>query len=144
MSVGEILKKKGPDVVTIERGASISDAVERLRSEAIGALVVSSDGNAVDGLISERDIVRGLADRGNDLLGMTVEDLMSKPVKTCAPEDGVEMVMLQMTEMRARHFPVVDNGRLVGIVSVGDVVKNRLEEVELETKVLRDAHIARA
>jgi CBS domain-containing protein len=143
MSVGEILKAKGSDVETIDGDASVLDAAERLRDQTIGALVVSSDGNVVEGIFSERDVVRGVADHRDSLLGMKVRDLMTKSVATCSPEDGVENVMLQMTEHRARHFPVIDGGRLVGIVSIGDVVKNRLDEVQLERNVLRDSYIAK-
>ncbi|HEX2043833.1 MAG TPA: CBS domain-containing protein [Acidimicrobiales bacterium] len=142
MSVAAILKAKGTDVQTIEGDASVADAVERLRDETIGALVVSSDGQAIDGVFSERDVITGLADHGEALLSMKVRDLMSTSVATCSPEDGVEKVMLEMTELRARHFPVVDAGRLVGIVSIGDVVKNRLDEVQLEKNVLRDRYMA--
>jgi CBS domain-containing protein len=142
MSVAEILKAKGTDVQTVEGDASVADAVERLRDETIGALVVSSDGQTIEGVLSERDVITGLADHGQALLGMKVKDLMTTSVATCSPEDGVEKVMLEMTELRARHFPVVDAGRLVGIVSIGDVVKNRLDEVQLEKNVLRDSYIA--
>ena len=142
MSVGEILKAKGADVQTIEGDATVADAVERLRDERIGALVVSPDGETIDGVLSERDIIVGLANHRADLLRMKVRDLMTTSVTTCSPEDGVEKVMLEMTELRARHFPVVDDGRLVGIVSIGDVVKNRLDEVQLEKAVLRDTYIA--
>ncbi len=142
MSVREILKSKGAVVETIDGNASVLEAAERLRDETIGALVVSSDGKTVDGIFSERDVVRGLADHRDSALSMKVKDLMTTSVATCSPEDGVEKVMLEMTELRARHFPVVDDGRLVGIVSIGDVVKNRLDEVELEKKVVRDSYIA--
>ena len=142
MSVGEILKAKGASVETIEGGASVLDAAERLRDETIGALVVSADGKTVDGVLSERDVVQGLADHRDSVLGMKVRDLMTTSVATCSPEDGVEKVMLEMTELRARHFPVVDGERLVGIVSIGDVVKHRLDEVQLEKNVLRDSYIA--
>jgi CBS domain-containing protein len=142
MSVGEILKAKGSNVETIARDATVGDAVARLRDAEIGALVVSSDGQSVDGVLSERDVVEGLADHGADILGRKVEDVMTSRVATCSPEDGVEKVMLEMTELRARHFPVVDGSRLVGIVSIGDVVKNRLDEVQLEKNVLRDSYIA--
>ena len=142
MSVGGILKAKGSDVETIPGDATVGEAVARLRDAAIGALVVSSDGRSVDGVLSERDVVAGLADHGAEILGRKVEDVMTSRVATCSPEDGVEKVMLEMTELRARHFPVVEGGRLVGIVSIGDVVKNRLDEVQLEKNVLRDSYIA--
>ena len=142
MSVREILEAKGADVVTISSDATVAEAVGRLRTEDIGALVVSSDGHSVEGVISERDVVRGLADQGEGLLATKVESLMTTQVRTCAPEDSVETVMLEMTEHRLRHFPVVEADRLVGIVSIGDVVKNRLAEVKLEKRVLRDTYIA--
>ena len=142
MSVGDILKAKGSDVQTIGGDATVADAVDRLRDDEIGALVVSSDGQTVDGVLSERDVVAGLADHGSEILNRKVEDVMTSRVATCSPEDGVEKVMLEMTQLRARHFPVVEGSRLVGIVSIGDIVKNRLDEVELEKNVLRDSYIA--
>ena len=141
MSVGEILKEKGADVETIDGDATVAEAVERLRDERIGAVVVSADGRTVQGVLSERDVVIGLADHRDALLNMKVRDLMTRSAATCSPDDGVEKVMLEMTELRARHLPVVDGGRLVGIVSIGDVVKNRLDEVQLEKNVLRDSYI---
>lgn len=143
MSVREILKAKGSDVQTIDGNASVLAAAERLRNETIGALVVSADGKAVEGIVSERDIVKGFASHRESLLNMKVKDIMSRRVATCSPEDGVEKVMLEMTELRARHFPVIDGGRLVGIVSIGDVVKNRLDQVQLEKNVLRDSYVAK-
>ncbi len=142
MSVGSILKAKGSDVETIAGDATVGEAVTRLKDAEIGALVVSSDGQTVDGVLSERDVVAGLADHAGDILSRKVQDVMTKRVATCSPEDGVEKVMLEMTQLRARHFPVVEDGRLVGIVSIGDVVKNRLDEVQLEKNVLRDSYIA--
>ena len=142
MSVMEILKAKGADVETIQRDAPVLEAAERLRDHRIGALVVSSDGQTIDGVLSERDVVRGFADHRDGLLRMKVKDLMAKSVRTCSLEDRVEQVMLQMTEHRARHFPVLQDGRLVGIVSIGDVVKNRLDQIKLENRVLRDRYIA--
>lgn len=143
MNVGAILKAKGAQVETIQRDATVSEAVERLRVENIGALVVSPDGQTIEGVLSERDVVRGLGEHRGALLDMKVKDVMTKSVRTCSPEDTVEHVMYEMTEHRSRHFPVVQDRRLVGIVSIGDVVKNRLDEVKLENKVLRDSYIAR-
>ena len=142
MSVGEILKAKGADVQTIPSDATVAEAIDRLRDEKIGALVVSPDGQTVQGVFSERDVITGLADHREAVLKMKVGELMTTAVTTCSPEDGVEKVMLEMTELRARHFPVLEGDRLVGIVSIGDVVKNRLDEVELEKRVLRDTYIA--
>ncbi|HEV3401372.1 MAG TPA: CBS domain-containing protein [Acidimicrobiales bacterium] len=142
MSVGEILKAKGTTVQTIAGDASVADAVQRLRDESIGALVVSPDGESIEGILSERDVITGLADHGEALLKMKVKEGMTTSVATCSLDDGVEKVMLEMTELRARHFPVLDGDRLVGIVSIGDVVKHRLDEVQLEKNVLRDSYIA--
>ncbi len=142
MKVRDILKTKGGGVATTRVDAAISTVVRRLRLEGIGALVVSEDDAQVIGIISERDIVIGLADEGAELLEKRVIDLMTTPVKTCSLEVKIKDVMAIMTRSRVRHLPVVEDGRLVGIISIGDVVKNRLEEVELEAGVLRDAYIA--
>ncbi len=142
MKVRDILATKGGGVATIRAEAAISTVVRRLRLEGIGALVVSEDDAQVIGIISERDIVTGLADQGVELLERQVIDLMTTPVKTCTPEANIKDVMAIMTRSRVRHLPVVTDGRMVGIISIGDVVKNRLEEVELEAGVLRDAYIA--
>ena len=144
MKVREILDAKGTGVVTIRSDATLSTAVHRLALERIGALVVSDDGVRVDGILSERDIVTGLARDGADLLatGRRVADLMTRNVVTCGPDDTVKHLMAEMTRRRVRHLPVVVGDRLVGIVSIGDVVKSRLGEVELEATVLREAYIA--
>ena len=113
-----------------------------MKLKGIGALVVSEDGSQVAGIISERDIVRGLVDHGHELLDVRVSDLMTRTVKTCTMDANIKDIMAVMTRSRFRHLPVVEESRLVGIISIGDVVKNRLEEVELEADVLRDAYIA--
>ncbi len=142
MKVSDILGSKGNVVSTIRPETAISTVVRRLKLEGIGALVVSEDAVQVVGIISERDIVRGLADGGAELMESRVHDLMTSPVKTCSLDANVKDVMAVMTRSRIRHLPVVEDGRLVGIISIGDVVKNRLEEVEMEAGVLRDAYIA--
>ncbi len=143
MKVEDILRNKGSVVETIRPDAKVLMAVHRMRMQNVGALVVSRDGERVDGVLSERDIVRGLTNHGADLVEMSVVAVMSRSVPTCAPGDSLTSVMSQMTRTRNRHVPVVDDGRLCGIVSVGDVVKHRLEEMELETSVLRDAYLTR-
>lgn len=143
MKVKDILGAKGSEVETIRPDAKILLAVHRMRMQNVGALVVSRDGARVDGVLSERDVVRGLTLHGAGLVEMSVVAVMSRAVPTCAPEDSLTSVMAQMTRTRNRHVPVLDNGRLCGIVSVGDVVKHRLEEMELETSVLRDAYLTR-
>jgi CBS domain-containing protein len=143
MKVADVLKGKGADVVTVPPDTGIDRAVRKLKEQHIGALVVSDDGERVRGILSERDIVRGLTEHGPQLLQMKVRDVMSPSVVTCAPDESVKSVMTQMTNHRSRHIPVVADGRLCGIISIGDVVKNRLDELEMETNVLRDAYIAR-
>jgi CBS domain-containing protein len=109
-----------------------------LTLERIGAAVVTGDEGTVVGIISERDIVHGLSERGADLLNMRVGDLMTRAVVTCRPEQSLEDIMREMTSSRIRHLPVLQDGEMVGIVSIGDVVKNRLEELEKESGALRD------
>ena len=142
MKVEGILRTKGARVVTIRPDATIRELVRGLRDERIGAMVVSEDGWAVLGIISERDVVRGLAERGSGILDIPVAELMTRDVVSCTPTDTVKQVMAEMTRRRVRHLPVVADGRLRGIVSIGDVV-NRLEEMETETNVLREVYIAR-
>jgi CBS domain-containing protein len=137
MNVETILRNKGHLVATIRPDETVRTAVDQLISRNIGALVVSEDGNKVDGIISERDIVHGLADRGPELLLLKIADIMTSRVVTCDPSDSVDQLMAEMTNRRIRHFPVVRSGQLCGIVSIGDVVKNRLDEVEYEARSLR-------
>jgi CBS domain-containing protein len=141
MKVEAILGAKGRRVDTTLPGTTVALAIHELTTRRIGALVVSSDGERVEGVISERDIVRGLAHHGAVLPGMRVSEVMSRQVPVCSPQDTINHVMAEMTRTRHRHLPVVDAGKLCGIVSIGDVVKNRLQELELETAVLRDAYI---
>jgi CBS domain-containing protein len=144
MKVEVILKAKGRGVETTAPDADLRLVVHKLSSLGIGALVVSADGRTVDGTISERDVVRGLNKHGGSVLALRARDVMSRNPPTCSPNDVLQHVMAQMTRTRHRHVPVVDeNGELCGIVSIGDVVKHRLDEMELETNVLRDAYIAR-
>ncbi|HVL27115.1 MAG TPA: CBS domain-containing protein [Acidimicrobiales bacterium] len=143
MKVRSILKAKGSAVETISPEADLRLVLHKLSALGIGALVVSPDGKAVEGTISERDIVRGINRHGAGLLDLRVRDVMSRRVPTCTPDDVLPHVMAEMTRTRHRHVPVVDErGHLCGIVSIGDLVKHRLEEMELETSVLRDAYIA--
>jgi len=137
MKVAAILENKGDRVATIEEGMSVRDVVAKLREEKVGALVVTPDGTTVAGILSERDVVRGLADSGPALLDKTAGDLMTRDVKVCASSEDIQHLMSLMTEHRIRHLPVVDGDRLCGIVSIGDVVKARLSELESETNALR-------
>lgn len=143
MNVDAILKVKGDAVVTIAPTATIAQAVDALCRKRIGALVVSANGAEPQGILSERDIVHGLGRQGAALLGSRVEDLMTKTVVTCGPQDRVADLMALMTERRIRHIPVLRNGKLAGLVSIGDIVKNRLDEIELETTSLK-AYVAGA
>ena len=142
MKVAEILKSKGTKVVTMRPGSTIDTVVHRMRLERIGAVIISPDGKSILGVLSERDILHALAEHGADLLRLKAEDLMTREVVTCSREDALQSVMVKMTQRRIRHLPVVEEGQLVGIVSIGDAVKSRLEEVELEASVLRDSYLA--
>ena len=137
MNVETILGTKGRAVATIRPQDTVGAAVEALVSGNIGALVASEDGEHVDGIISERDIVHALARHGDALLALTVAEVMTRSVVTCDPTESVAELMAEMTNRRIRHLPVVQNGRLCGIVSIGDVVKNRLDEIEYEARSLR-------
>lgn len=143
MKVAAILKAKGASVATTPPDETVSTIVWELRSKNIGALVISEDGITVLGLIAERDIIHGLAEHGARLLGLRASQLMTQPVLTCAREDSVTTVMALMTRHRVRHIPVVEDGKLCGIVSIGDVVKHRLDELEMEANIIREAYIAR-
>jgi len=140
MNVETILKTKGGTVITIRPDATIGEAARTLKRSRIGALVVSENGADVLGIVSERDIVGGLADpaRQDSILDAPVSELMTSEVLTCRPEDSVQHCMAVMTERRVRHLPVVRDGQMIGLVSIGDVVKNRLEELESEAGFLRN------
>jgi CBS domain-containing protein len=138
MSVALILKAKGTHVETTRPDTTLYTVVWSLKVKGIGAEVVSEDGITVLGLISERDIVRGLTQHGTKLLALPVSELMTSPAVTCTPGESIRAVMARMTRYRVRHLPVVEGGKLCGIVSIGDLVKHRLDELELETGVLRE------
>jgi len=143
MKVADILKSKGPVVKTVRPDETALELSEQLRAERIGAMIVSKDGASIDGIISERDLAYGLAVYGSKLPRILVEKLMTKVVVVCSPEDSIIDVMGVMTQRRIRHLPVKDGDRLVGIISIGDVLKHRLGEMQLEANVLRDVAIAR-
>ncbi len=142
MKVVDVLGAKGRSVETVLPDTSVVVVLHKLTTLNIGALVVSGDGEAVDGVVSERDIVRGLTKQGARLLELTAGDVMSRHPPVCRPNDTLQSVMTEMTRTRHRHMPVVDGGKLVGIISIGDVVKRRLADMELETSVLRDSYRA--
>jgi CBS domain-containing protein len=139
MNVQSIIGSKGSDVATIPQTATLRDAVRTLGERRIGALVVSGDGRAIEGIVSERDIVRASGMLGGAALDSSVGSVMSTDVITCSIGDGVDRLMLLMTERRIRHLPVVDErGHLTGIVSIGDVVKARLTELEHENHAMAE------
>ncbi len=141
MTIESILKRKGTDVATIAPEASVKRAADWLRAKNIGALVVTSE-NAVLGLVSEREIVHAFSRYGEAAGSMHVRDIMQHGVTSVSPGESVNRVMKLMTHHRVRHMPVLRDGKLAGIVSIGDVVKHRLEDLELEANVLRDVYHA--
>ena len=138
MHVEAILKHKGNQVATIAADATVKAAAILLHGRRIGALVITETQGRVAGIVSERDIVAAIAQRGERALDLRVSDIMTREVVTCAPGDTVRHIMAVMTSHRIRHVPVVADDRLAGIVSIGDVVKSRIEETELEARSLRD------
>jgi CBS domain-containing protein len=138
MTVKAILSTKGADVAAIEPAASIAQAAQLLAERRIGAVLVLGIEGRVAGILSERDIVRALNERGAAVLDQRVDQVMTRKVFTCSESDTVAQVMEQMTAGKFRHVPVVDQGRLVGIISIGDVVKYRLNEIESESNALRE------
>ncbi len=143
MHVTALLETKGHDVVTIAHDAVVRDAVATMREHGIGALVVTSATTPLAGILSERDVVRHLAERGGSILDDPVSALMSQSVTTCEPDTSVTTLMGLMTEHRIRHVPVLAGGQLVGLVSIGDVVKARFDELERERRDLLDYVSAR-
>jgi CBS domain-containing protein len=137
VQISQLLRRKGPDVVTVAPSAGVREALDLLARHGIGALVVSADGG-VDGIVSERDVVRGLHDAGPAVLDGPVSALMTAEVHTCPPSASVHDLARTMTDHRVRHVPVTQDGRLLGIVSIGDVVKARLDELEQERAHLVD------
>jgi len=142
MRVNEVLKRKGGSVVTIAPDRSVRELLGLLAEHGIGAAVVSPDGQTVAGIVSERDVVRRLAADGDAILDGNVEAIMTADVETCSPGDELEALMATMTEHRIRHLPVCEEGRMTGLVSIGDVVKHRMSEVQAERDHLT-AYISR-
>ncbi len=138
MSVGTILSHKGGTVHKIAPDATIAEVVDAMREFVIGALVVTDGSGRLVGIISERDIIRGLSENGASFLAMPVSSCMASPVVTCDASATDHEVLALMTDRRFRHLPVVDKGSLVGIVSIGDVVKSRIDGVIAEANALRD------
>ena len=138
MHVSGLLESKGTRVVTVSPGSSVADVAQELATHRIGAVVVSTEGTIIDGIVSERDIVRALAARGASVLDESAAAIMTRDVFTCQPATTLEQVMDLMTERRIRHVPVLVDGHLAGIISIGDVVKHRMSDLQTETQVLHD------
>jgi CBS domain-containing protein len=143
MLISHVMKQKGSELVTILPSESILVAAGVLAARRIGALVVRNRQGKLAGILSERDIVRAIGDHGEEALQRTVADLMTAEVSTCTPSDTVKDILAMMTLKRFRHVPVVDNGNLIGIVSIGDIVKSRRVEKDQEVAVLRDLQLVK-
>jgi CBS domain-containing protein len=137
MTVAAILAEKGHEVVTVGPTATVAETVELLADHRIGAAIVTDRTGRILGIISERDIVAALAESGADALAREVRSVMTEKVVTCSERDTLNVVMTRMTRGRFRHLPVVENGRMVGVISIGDVVKRRIEDVEREAEEMR-------
>jgi CBS domain-containing protein len=143
MQVSAILDQKGHDVRSVGPDTAISVALHRMASTSVGCLVVLRDDGRIAGVLSERDVVRGLSHHGNRFLHLRAHEVATPAPATCRLDDDITSVMLRMTQSRQRHLPVLDGeGHLTGVVSIGDIVKHRLDELELRTNVLRDAYLA--
>jgi CBS domain-containing protein len=132
MRINDVIRRKGGDVVTVKPDDTVARLLELLAEHRIGALVVSADGASIEGIVSERDVVRQLHHRGPEILSVTVSQIMTTSVETCDLDADTQDLAQQMTDRRIRHIPVVHEGRLHGIVSIGDVVKQRLDELQTE------------
>lgn len=137
MYVSDILKVKGDSVLSLSAREPIYAAIAMLTSKRIGAVLVLNDKGQIAGIVSERDLVRAMHKHGKELFDKTVADVMTDTVVTCSPKDPIAAIMGMMTSQRFRHVPVLDDGKLVGIISIGDVVKSRIEEAQFEVDALR-------
>ena len=138
MKISDVIRYKGTDVVTIKPDESVANLLALLDEHRIGAVVVSSDGSTVDGIVSERDVVRQLHLTGTSVVDGPVSAIMTSDVTTGTVKDNITDVAATMTELRARHVPILDDGKLMAIVSIGDIVKHRLSELQSERDQLRD------
>ncbi len=140
MNVKAILaaKRMGGDIIEIEPTADLAAAAKLLASHRIGAVLIRGAGGRLAGILSERDIVRALAEHGGRALALPVGQVMTREVETCGEDDTVAAIMERMTQRRFRHMPVMRNGKLVGLISIGDVVRERVEEIERESEAMRD------
>jgi CBS domain-containing protein len=138
MNVKAILAAKGGEIVCIEPTADLAVATQLLSANRIGAVLIRGAGGHIAGILSERDIVRALSQHGSAALSLPIGQVMTREVTTCTEEDNIATIMERMTQGKFRHMPVVSKGKLVGLISIGDVVKQRVEEIERETDALRD------
>jgi CBS domain-containing protein len=138
MHVASILKVKGHAVETVRADASLTAVAERLAAKRIGAVVVTERSGAIAGIVSERDIVHAIAKQGPSCMEWPVSEIMTRDVLTCSADDTIDELMSRMTARRCRHLPVVDGRKLTGIISIGDVVKHHIAEVEMEAMAMRD------
>ncbi|MDJ0614057.1 MAG: CBS domain-containing protein [Rhizobiaceae bacterium] len=137
MAVSEILSEKGGNVITIEQQTTLEEAAKILSNNKIGALVVVTESEQVCGIVSERDIVRDIANAGANALEKTVSECMTHRVVSCSSDDLIDTLMEKMTEGKFRHLPVIDNGVLKGIISIGDVVKRKIEQAERDAEEMK-------
>lgn len=137
MAVAHILRQKGAAVVTVEPGTSVQSIVDTLARHRIGAVVVIDPAGGIAGIVSERDVVRAMAGDAAAVVHKTARDIMTAKVRTCAPDDSEAELMQMMTESRIRHLPVVAHGKLAGMISIGDVVKLRIESMEAEADQMK-------
>ncbi len=143
MAVAQILSRKGSAVVTVTPSETLQGVVKLLAQNRIGAVVVLDGKGGLAGIVSERDVVRALSEHGGGAMGKTVADIMTKKVRTCTPQDTEGELMGLMTEHRIRHLPVLEGGKLAGMISIGDVVKLRIESIEREAEEMK-SYIASA
>ena len=137
MNIDSVLQKKGRRVLTTAPETPLPDLCQKMRIHGVGALVVSRDGAHLDGIVSERDVVLAIAQHGAQALRMRTQEIMTRAPLTVTPTDTIKHAMAVMTDRRARHLPVVEDAQLAGLISIGDLVKNRIEEVEFEANSLR-------
>lgn len=137
MQVQTLLNAKGSEVTTIKPTSSLKELAGLLKANKIGAVVVSKDGTSIAGIVSERDMVHRLTDFGPKFLSVSVSEIMTREVLTCTPQDTVDDCMELMTGRRVRHLPVEEAGKLVGLVSIGDIVKAKIEEIQVEAESLK-------
>ena len=137
MKLAELIKGKHKDIIKIGANSTIAEAASTIASNRIGALLVEGEGGEIEGILSERDIVRGLSQHGADLRDVKVAELMTADLIRCSPDDSVNEAMAMMTDRRIRHLPVFEGDELVGLISIGDLVKCRMMEVQTEAEALR-------